>query len=103
MCYILTKSRSGTMKTKRYDKASRKHIFITFLGTTVIVFLILVSIASDTQDSDAGGKKGNALYKLNRYDEAIKAFDKAIELRGYPKSLADLNVINAHAKCRIAR
>ena len=45
------------MKTRRYDKASRKHIFITFLGTTVIVFLILVSIASDTQDSDAGGKK----------------------------------------------
>jgi len=62
-----------------------------------------VSIASDTQDSDAGVKKGNTLYNFNRYNEAIKAFDKAIELRSYPKSSADLNVINAHAKCRIAR
>ena len=41
------------MKTERYDKASRKHTFITFFGITRIVFLILVSIASDTQDSDA--------------------------------------------------
>ena len=24
-------------------------------------------------------------------------------VRGYPKSFADLNVINAHAKCSIAR
>jgi tetratricopeptide (TPR) repeat protein len=43
-------------------------------------FLILDSIAGATQDLDAWFYKGNALPDLNKSDEALTAFDKAIEI-----------------------
>jgi tetratricopeptide (TPR) repeat protein len=46
----------------------------------MLTFLILVSIADATQDSDAWVNKGNALFDLYKFDEAIKAYDKAIEI-----------------------
>jgi hypothetical protein len=66
------------MKRMTYNTASRRHTFITVLGFTVLTFLILVSIASATQDSDAWVSKGIAFDNLNKYNEAITAYDKAI-------------------------
>jgi Ca-activated chloride channel family protein len=39
-----------------------------------------VDVLKDTQHSDGFYNKGNALANLGRYDEAIKAYDKALEL-----------------------
>ncbi len=45
----------------------------------MLTLLILVSFASATQESDAWFYKGHALSDLNKFDEAIKAYDKVIE------------------------
>ena len=63
-----------------YNKVSRRHTIIKALAITMLTFLILVSIADATQDSDAWVNKGNALFDLYKFDEAIKAYDKAIEI-----------------------
>ncbi len=48
------------MKKAGYDTASRRYSFIAVLGITVLVFLLLVSIACATRDSDALYNKGYA-------------------------------------------
>ncbi len=53
-----------------------KYYFSTLFGSV----LILVNIASVTPDSDVWISKGNFLSDLNKSDEAITAYDKAIEL-----------------------
>ena len=68
------------MKKTKYDTVRRRHTLVTFLGIALLTFLILVSIAGATQDSDAWIAKGNTLFGLNKYDEAITAYDKAIEI-----------------------
>jgi tetratricopeptide (TPR) repeat protein len=68
------------MKRAIYYTASRRHTFIAFFGITVLLFVLLMNIAGATQDSDAWFNKGNALANLNKYDEAITVFDKAIEI-----------------------
>ena len=64
----------------RYDTVSRKYIRMTFLGIMVLVFLLIVSIVGAAHDSDVLDDKGDALYNLNQFNEAIKAYDKAIEI-----------------------
>lgn len=54
--------------------------FIAILGIIILAILILVSIASATQDSDTWYNKGVVLSQLNKSGEAIKACDKAIEI-----------------------
>ena len=53
-----------------------KYYFSTLFGS----FLILVNIAGVAPDSDVWISKGNALSDLNKSDEAITAYEKAIEL-----------------------
>jgi tetratricopeptide (TPR) repeat protein len=51
---------------------------------TIIIIIIEASVVLFIKDrySSAGWfKKGNTLFKLNRYDEAIRAYDKSIELK----------------------
>ena len=64
-------------ETKCY-KASRKHTIITILGITALALLILVGIAGAAQSSNVWFHKGSELMSSEKYDEAIKAYDKAI-------------------------
>jgi tetratricopeptide (TPR) repeat protein len=45
------------------------------------------AIEINSQNSIAWDGKGLALYKVDKYDEAIKAFDKAIKSNQHPRSL----------------
>jgi tetratricopeptide (TPR) repeat protein len=61
----------------------------------------LVEIAGATQDSDTWYTKGLDLYFDHKYDEAIKAFDKAIEIDPQSSTLWDakglaLDKLNKH-------
>ena len=61
--------------------------------------MIPVSIIGATQDSDVWIAKGNAIADLGKYDEAIKAYDKLIELNpndsgAWNKKVAALNKSN---------
>jgi tetratricopeptide (TPR) repeat protein len=88
------------MKTKSYDKTSRRYTFITFFGIAVLVFLVLISTAGtmqhimpyelikdankaleiNPQDENAWYNKGLSLVELKKPGEAIKAYYKAIEI-----------------------
>ncbi len=68
------------MNENKCDKADRKHTIITVLGTAALVLLMLVSIAGAAHSSDAWLKKGIALEIINKHEEAIKAYDKVIEI-----------------------
>jgi hypothetical protein len=48
------------MKKAGYDTASRRYSFVVVLGVTVLVFLLLVSIACATLGPDAFYNKGSA-------------------------------------------
>jgi len=87
------------MKTTRFDKASRRHTYIATLGIIVLTFLVLISIAGATQNSGTWINKGVNLVKLGNSDEAIKAYDKLIELNpndsgAWNKKVAALNKSN---------
>ncbi len=61
--------------------------------------MIPVSVIGATQDSDAWIAKGNAIADLDKYDKAIKAYDKLIELNpndsgAWNKKVAALNKSN---------
>ena len=68
------------MKILTYNKASRKHTIIMVLGITTLVLLMLVSIASAVQSTNVWVHKGSELMSSEKYNEAIKAYDKAIEI-----------------------
>ena len=51
------------------------------LGITVLSFLFLVSFAGATQNSISWNNQGIDLANSGKYNEAIKAFDKAIEIK----------------------
>ena len=67
------------MNEAKCDKASRKHTIITVLGITALALLMLVSIAGAAQSSNVWFHKGE-LISSEKYNEAIKAYDKAIEI-----------------------
>jgi tetratricopeptide (TPR) repeat protein len=68
------------MKKATSDKANRKHTIITALGTIALAFLMLVSIAGAAQSTNVWFHKGNELMSSEKYNEAIKAYNKAIEI-----------------------
>ena len=68
------------MKILTYKKASRKHTIIMVLGITTMVLLMLVSIASVVQSTNVLVHKGSELMSSEKYIDAIKAYDKAIEI-----------------------
>ena len=53
---------------------------ITALGITALALLMLVSIADAEQSTNVWSHKGSELMSSEKYDEAIKASDKAIEI-----------------------
>ena len=67
------------MKKPEYNNSDLKVVLMKVLGITMSVLLILVNVANATQVSDAWGQEGNTLTQSGNYDEAIKAYDKAIE------------------------
>jgi len=68
------------MKKVSYDDASREHIYIRALSITVLVFLMLVIIASVAPIADIQNSGSNNGSNFNKFDKAINAYDKAIEI-----------------------
>jgi tetratricopeptide (TPR) repeat protein len=97
------------MKKAKYDTTSRKSTFIVVLGITMLVFLVLINIAdalenvhsfnralkdadekqlkeqdailrNNPYDSEAWKLKAWDLQNLNRFDEALIAYDQAIKV-----------------------
>ena len=68
------------MKKATYDKANRKYTVFMVLGIIVLEFLVLVSIAGAVQSTNIWFHKGSELMNSEKYDEAIKAYDVAIEI-----------------------
>ena len=62
------------------DEVSRWCTSIKILGFTAVVFLILVSISGSVPFTGIQNFGGNNASILNKSDEAIKAYDKAIEI-----------------------
>jgi len=68
------------MNEAKCDKASRKHTTMTVLGISSIMLLMLVNIAVAAQSSDSWVQEGRMLTNSGKYNEAITAYDKAIEI-----------------------
>src|ERR1035437_710202 len=68
------------MNEAKCDKASKKHTIITVLGIASMMLLILVNIAGAAQSSNAWVQEGIMLDDSGKFDEAIKAYNKAIEI-----------------------
>ncbi len=68
------------MKKVLCDKASRKHTYIMALSITMVMFLILVSIASVASSEDIKNSDSNNAFNFNKFDKAINAYEKATEI-----------------------
>ncbi len=68
------------MKKETYDNGSQRHTITMALGITVLVFLMLVSISGCVSFSGIPNSGSNNGSILNKSDEALKAYDKAIEI-----------------------
>jgi len=68
------------MNEDKCDKASRKHTIITVLGIASMMLLMLVNIAGAVQSSNAWVQEGRMLTNSGKYNEAIMAYNKAIEI-----------------------
>ncbi len=68
------------MKKETYGKGSQRHIITMALGITVLVFLMLVSISGCVSFSGIPYSGSNNVSSLNKSDEALKVYDKAIEI-----------------------
>src|SRR5271157_692852 len=68
------------MKKETYDKGSQRHTITMALGITVLVCLMLVSISGCVSFSGIPNSGSNNVSILNKSDEALKAYDKAIEI-----------------------
>ena len=75
------------MNEAKCDKASRKQTIITALGITALALLMLVSIADAAQSTNVWPHKGSELMSSEKYNEAIKAYDKAIEINPQDSSV----------------
>ncbi len=67
------------MNTSKCDEASRLHIFIRFLGIIAVLFLMPVSIAGCVPFAGIPNSRSKNASILNKSDDVIAAFDKAIE------------------------
>ena len=68
------------MKKVSFDEASREHIHIMALGVTLLVFLMLVSIASEAPFADIQNSGSNNVSNFNKFDKAISSYEKAIKI-----------------------
>src|SRR5208337_742950 len=68
------------MNEAKCDNVSRKHTIIMALVITALALFMLVGIADSSQSTNVWSNKGNELMSSEKYNEAIKAFDKAIEI-----------------------
>ncbi len=68
------------MNEAKFAKASRKHTILIVLGITVLMLLMLVSITGAAVHPGYWGMKGDSIRNLGKYNEAIKAYDKALEI-----------------------
>jgi tetratricopeptide (TPR) repeat protein len=67
----------------------KKAIKIGFTCFTLCIMgLCLLEIAGTTPESDAWYNKGYSLSQQNKFDESIKAYDKAIEINPQLRSSA---------------
>jgi 5'-nucleotidase len=74
------------MKKVLCDKASRKHTYIMALSITMVMFLILVSIASVASSENIKNSDSNNAFNFNKFDKTISAYDKAIEINSQNSS-----------------
>jgi len=75
------------MKKVLCDKASRKHTYIMALSITMVMFLILVSIASVASSENIKNSDSNNAFNFNKFDKTISAYDKAIEINSQNSSI----------------
>jgi acetyltransferase-like isoleucine patch superfamily enzyme len=68
------------MNKATYDNASKMHTIIMTLGITMLMLLILVSLACAGSFASIPNSGSNNISNLNKSDEAITAYDKAIEI-----------------------
>ncbi len=69
------------MKKTTYDKANRKLAIITVLGITVVMlFAVMVIEGAAQSPCDDSINQGLGLMQSHNYTEALKLFDKAIEV-----------------------
>ncbi len=68
------------MKNVSFDEASRKHIHIMGLGVSLLVFLMMVSIAGEAPFADIQNSGSNNVSNFNKFDKAINSYEKTIEL-----------------------
>lgn len=76
------------MNKATYDNASKMHTIIMTLGITMLTLLILVSLTVAVPFAYIPNSGSNNVSNLNKSDEAIKAFDKALEINPRLGSLA---------------
>ena len=68
------------MEKKRYGKASKGYIIIMVFEIILLALLILVSFADAALFVDISNSTNNNVSNSNNSNEAIKAYDKAIEI-----------------------
>jgi hypothetical protein len=68
------------MKKVSFDEASGKHIHIMALGVTLLVFLMLVSIAGEAPFADIQNSGSNNVSNFNKFDKAINSYEKQLNL-----------------------
>jgi hypothetical protein len=75
------------MNKDNCDKASRKKTIITALRITGPALLMLVSVAGAAQSTNVWFHKGSELMSSEKYNGAIKTYDKAIEINPHDSSV----------------
>ena len=75
------------MNEDKCAKARRKQIIIMALGITALALLIIVGIAGAAQSSNVWFHKGSELMSSEKYNGAIKTYDKAIEINPHDSSV----------------
>src|ERR1035437_4888547 len=78
-----------------FDKANRKYTYIIAVGITVLVFLMLMGIAGTAQFAGIQTSSSNNVPNFNKFDKAINAYEKAIEINP-PNSLTKCDLADVY-------
>jgi hypothetical protein len=65
------------------DKAGREYVHTMTLGIILLMFLMLMNIAGAASFADIQNSGSNNISDLNKFDKAISAYDKAIEINPF--------------------
>jgi hypothetical protein len=68
------------MKKVMYHNASMGNVLIMTLGSTILVLLILVSFTGAGLFADISKSGSNNASNLNKFDKAMKSYNRAIEI-----------------------